>query len=132
MIGLDTNILIRYLTQDDPVQSPKATSLIEDGLTEDNPGFVGVVTLAETVWVLSRSYGLDDKEVAADLRLVLSADTLVVEYEREVFTAMTALDEGQGKFADALVAAIALKAGCSHTLTFDRKASRLPGLELLP
>ena len=131
MIGLDTNILIRYLTQDDPVQSPKAISLIEDELTEEAPGFVSIVTLAETVWVLTRTFGLSDEEVVADLRLMLSADALVLEHEREVFTAMTVLQQKQGKFADALVAALSLKAGCSHTLTFDRKASRLLGFQLL-
>jgi predicted nucleic-acid-binding protein len=58
MIGLDTNILVRYLAQDDPVQSPKATELIERQLTEENPGFVSVVAMVETVWVLDRAYVL--------------------------------------------------------------------------
>ena len=65
MIGLDTNILVRYLAQDDPVQSPKATELIERHLTEENPGFVSVVAMVETVWVLDRAYGLADHAIAA-------------------------------------------------------------------
>src|SRR5262249_43746342 len=56
VIGLDTNVLVRYLAQDDPVQSPQATEFIERRLTEDNPGFVGIVAMVETVWVLDRSY----------------------------------------------------------------------------
>ena len=131
MIGLDTNVLVRYLAQDDPVQSPRATALIEQGLTEAEPGYLGVVTMAETAWVLERAYGLADAEIAAAIERTLQAGTLVVESEQEVFTAMIAVRERRGAFADALIAALAAKAGCPHTLTFDRKAQRLPGYEPL-
>jgi predicted nucleic-acid-binding protein len=130
MIGLDTNILVRYLTQDDPVQSPTATEIMERRLTEKNPGFVSLVALVETVWVLDRAYGLAGHEIAAAVERLLQADTLVIEQEQEVFTAMIALKEGQGSFADALIAALGAKAGCSRTLAFDQKALRLPGFEL--
>ncbi|HXY99073.1 MAG TPA: type II toxin-antitoxin system VapC family toxin [Stellaceae bacterium] len=130
MIGLDTNILVRYLTQDDPRQSPKATELIEQRLTEQDPGFISVVAMAEIVWVLERAYGFADEDIAAAVERMLQADVLVVESEREVFTAMVALKEGQGSFADALIGALGAKAGCSRTLTFDRNAARLAGFEL--
>ena len=130
MIGLDTNILVRYLAQDDPVQSPLATEIIESRLTEGNPGFISIVAMVETVWVLDRAYGLADGEIAAALERVLQADTLVVESEQQVFTAMIALKEGSGSFADALSGALGAKAGCSTTLTFDKTALRLPGFEL--
>ena len=94
MIGLDTNILIRYLAQDDPVQSPVATDIIEFRLSEENPGFISIVAMVETVWVLDRAYGLADDEIAAALERILQADTLVVENEQEVFTAMIALKGG--------------------------------------
>jgi len=87
MIGLDTNILVRYLAQDDPVQSPKATELIERQLTEENPGFVSVVAMVETVWVLDRAYGLADHAIAAAIERALRADVLIVESEQEVFAA---------------------------------------------
>lgn len=131
MIGLDTNILVRYLAQDDPVQSPKATELIERRLTGDDPGFVSVVAMVETVWVLDRAYGLADDEIAAAVERTLQADVLVVENEQEVFSAMIALREGRGSFADALIGALGARVGCSRTLSFDRKASRLPGFELV-
>ena len=131
MIGLDTNILVRYLAQDDPVQSPKATELIERQLTEENPGFVSVVAMVETVWVLDRAYGLADHAIAAAIERALRSDVLIVESEQEVFAAMIALKEGHGSFADALIGAVGARAGCSHTMTFDRKASRLPGFKLL-
>jgi predicted nucleic-acid-binding protein len=129
MIGLDTNILVRYLTQDDPVQSPKATELIERRLTQDNPGFISLVAVAETAWVLERAYGFADADIAAVIERVLEADELVVQSEREVFTAMIALKEGRGSFPDALIGALGAKAGCTGTLTFDQKALRLPGFE---
>jgi predicted nucleic-acid-binding protein len=131
VIGLDTNVLVRYLAQDDPVQSGQATELIERRLSGENPGFVSVVAMVETAWVLDRAYHLADHEIAAAIERMLQADILVVENEQEVFTAMTALKEGRGSFADAIIAALAAAAGCSRTLTFDRKALRLPGFELV-
>lgn len=130
MIGLDTNVLVRYLTQDDPIQSPRATDFMEHLLTADNPGFVSIVAIVETVWVLDRAYGLGAIEIAATVERLLQADALMVENEQEVFTAMIALKEGHGSFADAVIAALGAKAGCAHTVTFDRKALRLPGFQL--
>jgi predicted nucleic-acid-binding protein len=130
MIGLDTNILVRYLTQDDPIQSPKATKIIEQRLAEDNPGFISIVVMVEIVWVLDRAYKLAPQEIAAAVERILQADVLIVESEQEVFTAMIALKEGQGSFADAVIAALGARASCSCTLTFDQKALRLPGFEL--
>ena len=130
MMGLDTNILVRYFAQDDPVQSAVATAVMERRLTEEEPGFVSVVTVAETVWVLDRAYRLGRDEINAAIEHMLGASTLVVENEREVFIAKTALQEGRGEFADALIGALSTKAGCSHVLTFDREALRLPGFEL--
>ena len=115
MIGLDSNILVRYLAQDDPVQSRKAAKIIERQLSEKNPGFISIVTIVETVWVLERAYGFE---------------VFVIESEAEVFTATAAVKAGKGSFVDVVIAALGLRAGCSHTLTFDQKAARLPGFEL--
>jgi predicted nucleic-acid-binding protein len=130
MIGLDTNVIVRYIAQDDPVQSRKAADLIENRLTLEEPGFVSIVAMVETVWVLERSYDLGATELAAAIKRMLQIDSLLIESEQEVFTAMIALKQGEGSFADALVAALGRKAGCKHTLTFDRKALRLAGFEL--
>lgn len=130
MIGLDTNILVRYLTQDDPIQSAKAREIVERRLTEEKPGFVSIVAMVETVWVLERAYGLRPQEIVGAVERMLQTDVLVVENEQEVFTAMIALKEGQGSFADAVIAELGARVGCSSTLTFDRKALRLPGFEL--
>jgi predicted nucleic-acid-binding protein len=131
VIGLDTNILVRYFAQDDPVQSRLATQLIEGRLTEARPGFISLVTTAETVWVLKRVYGMSDQEIAVTVERMLQADTFVVQNEQEVFTAMIALKTGTGAFSDALIGALGTWAGCRSTLTFDRKATRLREFELL-
>jgi predicted nucleic-acid-binding protein len=130
MIGLDTNILVRYLAQDDPVQSPKARKIIERRLSEENPGFVSIVAMVETVRVLGRAYGLAANEIAAAVERILQTDVFVVENEQEVFTALIALKRGRGSFADALIAGLGARAGCLSTVTFDHKALRLSGFRL--
>jgi len=130
MIGLDTNLLVRYLTQDDPLQSPKATEIIEQRLTEQDPGFVSIVAMVETVWVLERAYRLPAHEIAAAVKRMLQTDVLEIENEQEVFTAMIALKQGQVSFADSVIAALGARAGCSYTLTFDRTAARSRGFKL--
>jgi predicted nucleic-acid-binding protein len=130
VIGLDTNILVRYFAQDDPVQSRQATQIIERRLTDNQPGFVSLVTMTETVWVLERAYEMSNLEIAAAVERMLQADTLSVQNEQEVFTAMIALKTGKASFSDALIEALGTWAGCSSTLTFDKKATRLKGFEL--
>jgi predicted nucleic-acid-binding protein len=130
MIGLDTNVLVRYLAQDHPSQSAQATEIIERRLTTENPGFVSIVAVVETVWVLDRAYGLRNHEIAAAIERMLQTDVLVVENEQQVFNAMIALKEGRGSFSDAIIAALGAKAGCSRTLTFDQKALRIPGFRV--
>ncbi len=130
MIGLDTNVLVRYLTQDDPIQSAKAAAVFERSLSAKNPGFVSIVAMVEMVWVLDRAYGLDAQKIAAVIERMLQASELVVENEQEVFTAMMALKKGHGSFADAMIAELGAKAGCSRTLTFDQRALRLRGFEM--
>jgi predicted nucleic-acid-binding protein len=130
VIGLDTNVLVRYLAQDDPVQSPRATRIVERQLTEERPGFISLVTIAETVWVLDRAYGMSASEIARAVERTLQADTLLVQNEQEVFTAMIFLRTGAGSFSDALIGTLGSWAGCSSTLTFDRRAARLKDFEL--
>jgi predicted nucleic-acid-binding protein len=129
MIGLDTNILVRYLTQDDPIQSAKAAEILERRLTVKNPGFVSVVAMVETVWVLDRAYFLRALEIASAIERLLQVEVLTIENEQEVFTAMVALKQGRGSFADALIAELGARVGCVRTLTFDRRAAHLPGFE---
>jgi predicted nucleic-acid-binding protein len=131
VIGVDTNIIVRYLVQDDPVQSPVATDLIERRLTEAECGFVSLVAKVELVWVLDRTYRFAARDIALAVERLLQTDVLKVEAEQQVFVAMLALREGRGTFADALIGALNERAGCFQTVTFDIKALRLKGFEPL-
>ena len=131
MIGLDTNILLRYLVQDDPVQSPRATEIMTRRLTQQDPGFISLVTVIETVWVLRSLYQRSRQEIASDIEMVLAADTLEVQNEQEVYHAVVALRNGAGSFEDALIGSLGIWRGCIETLTFDEKAAqRLRGFSL--
>ncbi len=131
MIGLDTNVLLRYLTQDDPPQSRRATEIIERRLTEQEPGFVSLVSLLEVVWVLKSLFKRSRQEIANDIEMLLAADTLEVQNEQEVYTAVVALRNGVGTFEDALIGSLGIWRGCSATLTFDEEAAkRLHGFQL--
>jgi predicted nucleic-acid-binding protein len=94
MIGLDTNVLLRYLAQDDPVQSACATEIITRQITEEEPGFVSLVTILEVVRVLKGLYKRSRQEIATDIETELGADTLDVQNEQEVYHAVVALRNG--------------------------------------
>ena len=131
MIGLDTNVILRYLTQDDPVQSRTDSEVIEKRLTQESPGFVSIVAIVETVWVLERSYGFTSQDISAAIERLLQINVLIVESEQEVFNAMIVLKQGKTSFADAVIAQLGRRAGCKRTLTFDHKAARLADFELV-
>ena len=130
MIGIDSNVFVRYLTQDDPVQYPKAKALLE-GLTSATPGYLSLVVVAETAWVLERTYKFPDGAIALAMLTTISALDLVIQDDEAVVLALHAARDGRGSFADALIGVLAAGAGCSRTVTFDKRASRLPGFELL-
>lgn len=124
MIGLDTKVLVRYLTQDDVDQAARATRLIEDDLSENVPGFIGMVVLIETVWVLQRSYGATPEEIRQTVTDLLNSRSIVVENRDVVARALTIGEENACGFTDAVIAAAALIAGCSKTVTLDRGGVR--------
>ena len=131
MIGLDTNVLLRYLVQDDPIQSPLATEVIERRVTKEDPGFVSLVCILEIAWVFGSLYKRSPAEIAGHIEMILAADTLEVQNEQEVFQAVVALRNGRGAFEDALIGALGAWRGCSSTLTFDQNAAkRLSGFQL--
>jgi predicted nucleic-acid-binding protein len=131
MIGLDTNVLLRYLAQDDPTHSPRATEIVEQRLTEQEPGFVSLVTILEVAWVLKSLFKRSRQEIANDIEMILAADTLDVQNEQEVYDAVVSLRNGIGTFEDALIGALGVWKGCSATLTFDEDAAkRLHGFRL--
>ena len=130
MIGLDTNVLVRYIMQDDPRQSAKATRLIES-LTSERPGFIAVVSVVELYWVLTACYGLSGHDVKQALEALLRAKQIVVDRADQVLRALRVFDDWKADFADCLIERIASSAGCAETLTFDADAAKHAGMSLL-
>ena len=124
MIGLDTNVLVRYLAQDDLNQAARATRVIERELTEDAPGFVGLVVLVETTWVLQRRYRASAEEIRETVNDLLGSRSIVVENRDVVARALATCAKSACGFADAMIAASALSAGCRSIVSFDRGAVR--------
>ena len=122
MIGLDTNVLVRYLAQDDRAQAAVATTLIENRCSIESPGFVGLVVLAEVVWVSESSYGASRTDVAEIVKRILSIRQLVVQDAEVVWQALRQFESGRADFADCLIRRGAEAAGCDKTMSFDRRA----------
>lgn len=129
MIGLDTNVVVRYLTQDDPQQAEAAAAVI-DNLTADEPGYLSVVTMVEVYWVLRRAYGVARDESADLVEGLLNSLELRVGHEGPLRSALTA-SRGGPDFAEALIAELGRSAGCDRTVTFDKRAARDGARELL-
>lgn len=129
MIGLDTNVLVRYLAQDDAAQAARATALIES-FDEDDPGFVSLVVLAELHWVLTRAYLIGPAEVITIIRKLLDARELAIQEPDLVRRALG--QAGHADFADAVISELGRAAGCSTTATFDKRAARLDRMSLVP
>ena len=130
MIALDTNVLVRFLVQDDPLQAQAATKVI-DQLTDESQGFVSREVLIELVWVLERAYRLGRAEIAVALDGLLSATELDIEGSDEVAPALELYRNDGFGFADLMIAAAARRAGAAELVTFDRKAARFSGVRLL-
>jgi predicted nucleic-acid-binding protein len=125
VIGLDTNVLVRYLVEDDSAQSSKAAHLIETRCTEDAPGFVNRVVLCELVWVLESAYDYPRATVAATLESLLRTAELEVDAADAAWPALTAYRGGDVDFSDALIGRLNRNAGCDGTATFDKGAASL-------
>lgn len=127
MIGLDTNVLVRYVSQDDPVQSQKATDLIES-LTAGEPGFIVMVSVVELVWVLQSCYQATKSEIVDVLETLLRTKELVVERAEVVWQALRRFSDSKADFADCLIERCAHAAECEYTVTFDSKAAKTAGM----
>ena len=130
MIGLDTNVLVRYIMQDDPKQSRKATALIES-LTDNHPGFITVVSVLELYWVLTTCYDLTDNQVKLALDVLLRTRQIIADRADQVLRALRAFETSKADFADCLIERTASSAGCEQTLTFDVNAAKYAGMTLI-
>lgn len=118
MIGIDTNVLVRYLTQDDPAQAAFASRLIDKASAGGL--FLSTIVMCETVWVLSDVYGVKRKELEDLLEKILLSEQFACENKDALWQALEDYRRGKGDFADYVIGRTASRAGCSHTMTFDR------------
>ena len=131
MIGLDTNVLVRYLTQDDPAQSRAASRLIEKELTAADPGLILTAVLAETLWVLGELYGATREEQIECVERLLATRQFQLQNHAAVQRAAHSARHAPCDFVDCLIAEIGIDERCKHVATFDKKAAKYPGFALL-
>ena len=130
MIALDTNVLVRYLVRDDEQQAESARALLES-LTTERPGYACREVVVELVCVLERAYGVSRERIATILRELVATQGLVVEEGDDVARAAFRYRAGGPGFSGLMVLAAAERSGARPLYTFDRKAARLDGVELL-
>jgi len=130
MIGLDTNIIVRYFVKDHPEQTRLAVNLIH-ALSPSEPGWVGQATLLELVWAVTRIYRVDRAGVVRIIDTLLASRDIVVELDDTAREALRLYRNGNADFPDCLIACSARAAGCTRIVTFDRIAARDTGMQLL-
>lgn len=131
MIGIDTNVLVRYLTHDDAQQYQQAKAFLETRCTGDTPGYVNAVVLCEVIWVLERAYDATKAEIIRVVTLLLQTKQLRLAHPESVRSALKAYEQSNADFADTLIAHLNQDAGCEQTVTFDQRAGRLTLFETL-
>jgi predicted nucleic-acid-binding protein len=130
MTGLDTNVLVRFFAKDDARQFKRAEALLS-GLTPDEPGFVTLVALAESIWVLRSRYGMKRADIVRCIDHILDSPELVLEGQAAVAQAVAQFGNSKSDFADCLIERCGSVAGCKETVTFDTGAARAAGMKLL-
>jgi predicted nucleic-acid-binding protein len=120
MIGLDTNVLVRYLTQDEPAEARHATAIIERAVDRGEPVLVSCIVISELVWVLRRAYGIPPPEVLATIEHLLETPQMELEDRDLVRKAVADSKAGLGDFVDSLIGRRHEAQGCSLTATFDQ------------
>jgi predicted nucleic-acid-binding protein len=127
MLGVDTNVLVRYLTRDDQPQYAKARRLIDRGMNKGEQVLVSLLVLLETEWVLRSRYELVKSEIVAAFSALLDTADLAFEDEPSIERALYSWKDSAADFADCLIEARNRRLGCRATATFDGKALKLAG-----
>jgi predicted nucleic-acid-binding protein len=127
MLGLDTNVLVRLLIEDDATQTRRARKLVDAAIAEQEAVLVSLPVLLETEWVLRSRYELSRDAILALLRAALEARELAFEDESAVEEAIFNWQDSRCGFSDCLIIAHNRRLGCRSTATFDTRAARLPG-----
>lgn len=129
-IGLDTNLLVRWIVNDDPRQVSQVRQLFAN-LKADQVFFVSLIVLVELAWVLRRNYGYTLRDVAYAIDRLCTTRFLEIEEQALVMQGLDRLLNDNADLADALIAALNVQAGCATTYTFDKSASKIPGMTFL-
>jgi predicted nucleic-acid-binding protein len=130
MIGIDTNVLIRIFTRDDPDQLAAAHRLFRS-LTPRQPAWISIANLMEIEWVLRSRYGYDRSDVARIIEDLTALPSIVIEQHDTAAYALTLYRTSKADFGECMIAASARSAGCTKVVTFDKTAARDLGMELL-
>jgi predicted nucleic-acid-binding protein len=131
MTGLDTNVLVRYLAQDDPKQSPAASRFIEEQCSAEAPGFINHLVLCELVWVLKSCYAVGREQTLQVIEQILKTVQLRIQEPQLVWAALRQARDGKADFPDCLIGRINTSQGCQHTVTFDRVAADIENMILI-
>lgn len=131
MIGLDTNILLRLIIEDDSLQTERARSAVRDAAASERILFINLVVLVECVWVLESVFRKRRSDIAAFLETIIDNRALTVEREENVRQIIPFYRDQGFDFADLLIGLVNRDYGCAMTYTFDRKAAQLPEFQLL-
>jgi len=129
--ALDSNVLLRYLVGDDSRQAAIAEGIIEKCRQADEPLFIPVLVLCETIWVLDRVYRQSRAQITDAVESLLLTDSFRFEHDRLVRRAFERFRESRADFPDYLIGEIAATAGCRDTVTFDKALKGSPGFTLL-
>ena len=127
MLGIDTNVLVRFLVRDDEAQFEKARKLIRREITAGRRVFVNQLALMETEWVLRSRYAVPKNQIVEAVSGLLNATDIQFEDEPVIEEALFVWKDSIADFADCLIGAKNRRMGCRATATFDAKASKLPG-----
>ena len=130
MIGIDTNILVRYFTQDNLEQAQIVEQLIDSYATSFNSLFVNNIVMCELVWVLERGYKYSKEEVSKVIKQMLSTEEFAFENQELLWLALSQYNQNKLDFSDALIGELNKKFGCSETLTFDLAAIKANNFKL--
>ena len=131
MIGIDTNVLVRYITQDDELQSGIATEFIESYCSNGKKIFVNHLVICELVWVLKKCYKLSKPKTIEILQHILQISQFSIENAQVIWQALTDYKKGSADFADYVVGRTNIFNSCDETMTFDKKASKSKWFTLL-
>jgi predicted nucleic-acid-binding protein len=131
MIGIDTNVLVRYIVQDDPIQSRISTDFIENNCSVSSPGVINLIVLCELVWVLRRAYEFKKEIIVEVIKQILTTKEFIVHNSENAWKALNEFSNGKADFSDYIIGYVNKDVGCEFTITFDKFAAENKYFKLL-